>query len=123
MCERPADELTQYQRTRPKLLHRKKADGICDVVLRRNVQGGTAPATAQSPTLPARQLQQLFQERIAALPGIEGLTDVDLGGVVWREASAGQANWTVPTLRSRDNYKTSIAQVIRQVQELYDLEE
>ena len=75
------------------------------------------------PTRTAAQLKQLLQTRIAALPGIEGLTDVDLGGVVWREASEGQANWTVPTLRSRDDYKTSIAQVIRQVQELYDLEE
>lgn len=74
------------------------------------------------PTRTARQLQALIQDRINAIPELAGqVTDVDIGGVVWAAGGTG-GNWTVPVLRSRDTYSTSIARIIRQTQEQYDLE-
>lgn len=74
------------------------------------------------PSRTAKQLQGILQERIAALPGMEGqATDVDLGGVVWAAGDAG-GNWTVPVLRSRDTYRADVARIIRQLQTEYDLD-
>lgn len=70
----------------------------------------------------AKQLQAILQERIAALPDLEGqITDVDLGGVIWVPGGAG-GNWTVPVLRSRDEYRADVARIIRQLQTEFDLE-
>lgn len=74
------------------------------------------------PTRTAKQLQALIHERIQAIPELAGeVTDVDLGGVVWAAGGTG-GNWTVPVLRSRDEYRADIARIIREVQAVYDLD-
>ncbi|HQS00776.1 MULTISPECIES: hypothetical protein [unclassified Polaromonas] len=75
------------------------------------------------PSRTAKQLQALIQERIDAIPELQGqVTDVQIGGVVWSQGGTG-GNWTVPVLRSRDVYRADIARIIRQVQDAYDLED
>lgn len=60
-----------------------------------------------------KQLQQLLQERIQAIPELAGqTTDIDIGGVVWAPGGTG-GNWTVPVLRGRDAYHADIARIMR----------
>jgi hypothetical protein len=81
------------------------------------------------PTRTAEQLHTLIKAEIDKIPelgddlGGRQNTDVDTGGVVWREPVEGGANWTVMTGRNVDAYRTDIARVIRQTQAHYDLEE
>lgn len=75
------------------------------------------------PSRTAKQLQALIQERIDAIPDLDGqVTDVQIGGVVWAPGGTG-GNWTVPVLRSRDQYRADIARIIRQMQDTFDLED
>lgn len=77
----------------------------------------------KKPARTAKQLKQLLQERINAIPELAGqTTDVDICGVVWAPGGTG-GNWTVPQLRSRDAYRADIARIIRQLQGEYDLED
>jgi len=84
---------------------------------------------ATKPTRTAAQLQALIKERIDQIPeliddlGGRENTDVDAGGVVWREPVEGAANWTVMVLRNAESYRTDIARIIRQLQEQFDLED
>lgn len=83
---------------------------------------------ATKPTRTAAQLQALIKAEIDKIPelmddlGGRQNTDVDTGGVVWREPVDGGANWTVMTGRNIAAYRTDIARIIRQAQAQYDLE-
>lgn len=76
------------------------------------------------PTLSARQLQALLQERINAIPELQGvLTDIQAGGVIWMDPGhEGGPNWTVRRVSNQENYRTDIARIIRDVQREYDLD-
>lgn len=80
------------------------------------------------PTRTAIQLQALIKAEIDKIPELQDdlggrqNTDVDTGGVVWREPVDGAANWTVLTGRNVASYIPSIARIIRQMQERFDLE-
>jgi len=76
------------------------------------------------PTRTAAQLQALIQERIDAIPELRGqVTDIQAGGIVWKQPSGRGANWTVKTVRSRETYRADVAGIIRQVQDAFDLED
>lgn len=81
------------------------------------------------PTRTAIQLKDLIKAEIDKIPelvddlGGRQNTDVDTGGVVWREPVEGAANWTVLTGRNIDSYRHDIARIIRQMQARFDLED
>ena len=75
------------------------------------------------PTRTAAQLQALIQERIDRIPDLAGLpTDVQDGGIVWKDPGLGGYNWTVRSVRNLDSYRPDIARIIRQVQIEFDLD-
>lgn len=76
------------------------------------------------PTRTAAQLQALIQERIDRIPDLAGQrTDVQDGGIVWKDPGEGGANWTVRRVRNIDTYRPDIARIIRETQERFDLED
>lgn len=76
------------------------------------------------PTRTAKQLQQMLIQRIEAQPGLRGQqTDVHRGGVIGIPSEDGGPNWTVRVVTDRGNYRGDIAQIIRTLQEQYDLED
>lgn len=76
------------------------------------------------PTRTAEQLQQLLLERIDQIPGVRGEeADVYKGGVVWMAGGESYPNWTVRIISDRGVYRADIAQIIRQLQRQFDLED
>ena len=81
------------------------------------------------PTRTAAQLHELIKAEIDKIPELQDdlggrqNTDVDTGGVIWREPVEGAANWTVMTGRNVASYRNDIARIIRQMQGQFDLEE
>jgi hypothetical protein len=76
------------------------------------------------PTRTAAELQRLLIERIEAIPDLRGrTTDIHRGGVIGVESEDGGPNWTVRVMTDRDNHRSDIARIIRQLQMQYDLDD
>lgn len=76
------------------------------------------------PTRTAQELQALIRARIDQVPELRGLpSDVD-GGVRWIDNGCGPGpNWSVPQRTSRDRYSVTVARIIRELQQQFDLED
>ncbi|MBJ2155252.1 hypothetical protein [Variovorax sp. IB41] len=77
------------------------------------------------PTRTAKQLHQLLIERIEAIPDLHGqTTDVHRGRVVGMSGDGeGGPNWMLWATTDWSMRRADIAQIIRQLQQQFDLED